>query len=100
MSRFNRDPPDEVRGRLSSREKFARRQEIDIEDVAISVVAAEDFILSKLAWGKQFGWDVQLHDVRQMVSTVSELDWKYMQKWAAILGIEFVARGEGKVDVC
>lgn len=31
--------------------------------------------------------DLQFRDVRQMLSTVSELDWKYMQKWATILGL-------------
>ena len=28
----------------------------------------------------------------EMLSTVSELDWKYMQKWATILGIDDLLR--------
>jgi len=74
------------------REEFARRQKIDIENVTISVVAAEDLILSKLVWGKRSRSELQLRDVRQMISTVSELDWKYMQKWATILGIDDLLR--------
>ena len=70
------------------REEFARRQKINIEGTAISVVAAEDLILSKLVWGKRSQSDLQLHDVYQIISTVSEPDWKYMQKWASVLGIE------------
>ena len=65
---------------------------MDIEGVPIFVVAAEDLILSKLVWGKQSRSDLQLSDVRQMTSTVSELDWKYMQKWAAALGVDDLLR--------
>ena len=74
------------------REEFARRKNINIEGVLISVVAAEDLILSKLVWAKQ-SWSVlQLSDVRQMTSTVSDLDWKYMKKWAAVLGVDDLLR--------
>lgn len=69
------------------REEFARRKKINIEDMVISVVAAEDLVLSKLVWGKRSQSDLQLRDVCQMISTVSELDWKYMQNWAAVLGV-------------
>ena len=44
--------------------------------------------MSKLAWGKRSQSELQLRDVRHMISTVSKLDWKYMQKWAAVLEIE------------
>jgi hypothetical protein len=75
------------------KEEFARRQEVDIEGVAISVVSAEDLILSKLVWGRQFGSELQLHDVRQMISSVPELDWQYMNKWADILGVDGLLLG-------
>ena len=74
------------------REEFARRQKLDIDDTTISVVAAEDLILSKLVWGKRSRSDLQFRDVRQMLSTILELDWKYMQKWAIILGIDDLLR--------
>lgn len=70
------------------REEFTRRQKINIENVTISVVAIEDLILSKLVWGKESQSDFQLRDVCQMISTASELDWKYMQNWADILGVD------------
>jgi len=56
--------------------------------MTIFVVSVEDLILSKLIWGKQSQSDLQLDDVCQMISTVSELDWKYMKKWATVLGID------------
>lgn len=70
------------------REEFARRQKIVIEDMTISVVSAEDLILSKLVWGKKSQSELQLLDVRQIISAVSELDWKYMRKWAVVLGVD------------
>ncbi len=70
------------------RKEFSRRQKMVIEERTIFVVSAEDLILSKLAWGKESQSELQLVDVRQMVSTVPDLDWEYMKKWAIVLGIE------------
>ena len=70
------------------REEFARRQKIVIGDMTISLVSAEDLILSKLVWGKKSQSELQLLDVRQIISAVSELDWKYMRKWAVVLGVD------------
>lgn len=69
------------------REEFSRRQKLVIEDTIIFVVSVEDLILSKLVWGNRSQSDLQLGDVRLMVSTVLELDWNYMKKWATVLGI-------------
>lgn len=78
------------------REEFSRKHKMVIEDTIIFVVSVEDLILSKLVWGKQSQSDLQLGDVRQMVSIVSELDWNYMKKWAVILGIEpFLEKAKG-----
>ena len=70
------------------REEFSRRQKIVIEETTIFVVSVEDLILSKLVWGKELQSDLQLEDVRQMISTVLELDWEYMKKWAIGLGVD------------
>jgi len=70
------------------REEFSRKQKIVIEDTTIFVVSAEDLILSKLVWGKKSQSDLHLGDVRQMISTILELDWEYMKKWAIVLGID------------
>ncbi len=74
------------------REEFERRKKIDIEGVVVSIVTAEDLILSKLVWVKQSGSDLQLSDVLQMTSTVIGLDWKYIKKWAASLEVEDLLR--------
>jgi hypothetical protein len=70
------------------REEFARRQKVAIDDMTISVVSAEDLVLSKLVWAKQSQSDLQLRDVRQILTAVSRLDWKYMRKWAAMLEVD------------
>lgn len=70
------------------REEFERRQKVVVEDMTIFIVSVEDLILSKLIWGKMSQSDLQLRDVRQMISTVSELDREYMKKWAIVLGID------------
>jgi hypothetical protein len=69
------------------REEFSRRRKLAIEESTIFIVSVEDLILSKLVWGKLSQSDLQLGDVRLMVSTVSELDWNYMDKWADALGV-------------
>ncbi len=35
---------------------------------------------------------LKLRDVCQMIYAVSELDWKYMQNWAAVLGVDDLLR--------
>ncbi len=74
------------------REEFSRRKKIDVEDFTITVVAAEDLILSKLAWGQRSQSDLQFRDVCQVLSSASELDWEYMQNWADVLGVENLLR--------
>ena len=69
------------------REEFSRRKKMVIEGSVIFIVSVEDLILSKLVWGKQSFSDLQLNDVRLMVSTVSDLDWNYLEKWAVLLGV-------------
>lgn len=74
------------------REEFTRRKKISIDNMTISVVSAEDLILSKLVWGKRSQSELQFRDVCQMIITVSELDWKYMQNWAEDLGVNDLLR--------
>ncbi len=78
------------------RKEFARRRNMDVEEMAVSVVTAEDLILSKLIWGKRSQSDLQLNDVRQIISTVTKLDWKYLQDWAVDLGVDDLLRKVSK----
>jgi len=53
----------------------------------VSVVAPEDLLLSKLYWGKGSGSEVQRGDARRIAESVADLDWSYLGKWAAELGV-------------
>jgi hypothetical protein len=62
--------------------EFEHRRRIDIAGQTVDVVAPEDLILSKLDWMRQSSSDLQLRDVRNLLSTVSDLDWEYLRHWA------------------
>jgi len=74
-------------------EEFSRRRKVNIQGAAVSVVAREDLVLSKLAWARQAGEsELQLRDVRQMLAAFPDLDQRYLQKWADALGVADLLR--------
>jgi len=68
-------------------EEFRRRRQVAIDGVGISVVAPEDLILSKLVWAKDSRSETQFRDIRQIIGDAVGLDWDYLGKWAADLGV-------------
>ena len=69
------------------RVEFERRRSITVEGHVIQVVAPEDLVLSKLAWAKPSHSEVQLRDVRTLIACVPNLDWVYLERWAADLTV-------------
>lgn len=69
------------------REEFARRRTLNLEGEPITVVAPEDLILSKLEWAKDSRSPMQLDDVRNVLSSVKNLDKVYLNRWADHLGL-------------
>ena len=67
--------------------EFERRRTIDVESIPVSVVAPEDLILSKLYWAKDSKSELQQRDVQQIIQISRDLDWQYLNKWAADLEI-------------
>ena len=67
--------------------EFERRREVKVADVKIWLVTAEDLLLSKLAWAKDSRSEMQLNDVRNLITSVSDLDWRYIERWAAELNV-------------
>jgi hypothetical protein len=67
--------------------EFERRRSVTVEGHSISVVAPEDLILSKLAWAKPSRSEVQLRDVRNLIACTPDLDWPYLERWAADLTV-------------
>jgi len=70
-----------------ARSAMARRQRLEHPTLAqIWVVSAEDLVIAKLEWSEGTS-ELQFRDVRSIVRLVDELDWAYLERYAAALGI-------------
>jgi ABC-type anion transport system duplicated permease subunit len=70
---------------LYRQEEFARRSAVEIDGVTMWLVTAEDLLLSKLAWAAESRSELQLQDVRNLIRSVADLDWTYIERWATDL---------------
>lgn len=77
------------KARSFSIEEFDRRVAMDLPvGRGISVVTAEDAILSKLEWSQVSGGSArQLDDAAAIVAVASHLDRAYIERWAHELGV-------------
>jgi hypothetical protein len=66
-------------------EEFARRSAVEIDGVIMWLVTAEDLLLSKLAWAAESRSELRLQDVRNLIRSVADLDWTYIERWATDL---------------
>ncbi len=65
--------------------EFSRRQSAVLGGVSTWLVSREDLILSKLAWARGSGSELQLRDARGLLTDTA--DRKYLKRWAADLGV-------------
>ena len=65
--------------------EFSRRKRVSLHSVSTWIVSREDLILSKLAWAKESGSELQLRDVRTLLD--ESLDWGYLDRWSRELGV-------------
>jgi len=65
--------------------EFERRQQIRVGEAEFWIVSKEDLILSKLHWAKDSRSELQLGDVRNLLSTNPDLD--YLNKWSPVLDV-------------
>jgi hypothetical protein len=65
--------------------EFDRRQRIKILDFETWIVSKEDLILSKLFWAKDSHSELQLRDVKNLIS--SGCDRTYIERWTQALGV-------------
>lgn len=68
-------------------EEFGRRRAIDIGGNTVWIVSPEDRLLSKLHWATDSHSELQLTDARNVIACVPDLDWPYIERWAAALAI-------------
>jgi hypothetical protein len=69
------------------RTEFKRRRRVRIAGFETWIVSAEDLVLSKLVWAKPSRSELQLGDVRNLIVSVTDLDWPYLERWAADLDV-------------
>lgn len=67
--------------------EFSRRRRVKIDGTGFNIVAPEDLILSKLAWAKDSHSEMQIRDVRNLLSSVKDLDREYVTRWSHDLGL-------------
>jgi hypothetical protein len=56
-------------------EEFARRRHINLGDFETWIVSREDLVLSKLVWAKDSKSEMQLRDVRNLLSEDCDMDY-------------------------
>jgi hypothetical protein len=94
-TQFNAIGPDATKvdfivrhDRPFSVEEFSRRQRANLLGTPGFITSAEDVILAKLEWAHDTGSDRQLDDIAGIVAITGELDVEYIDRWAAVLGLE------------
>jgi hypothetical protein len=65
--------------------EFSRRRSVTLDRVSTWLVSREDLILSKLAWARDSGSELQLRDVRALLTDT--VDQGYLKRWAKDLGV-------------
>lgn len=68
-------------------EEFSRRRSVDVGGATVWMVAPEDLLLSKLDWARDTRSELQLRDARNLIDSVDDLDWRYVETWAEILSV-------------
>lgn len=72
------------------RHEFGRRQRVRLPGFEAWIVSREDLILSKLAWAKDSGSEMQLRDVRSLLA--GDADRQYLERWAVELEVADLLR--------
>jgi hypothetical protein len=72
-------------------EEFARRRQINLGDFETWIVSREDLVLSKLVWAKDSKSEMQLDDVRNLLST--DCDMEYLRSRAQMLKVDELLEG-------
>jgi len=65
--------------------EFGRRVQVQLPGFSAWLVSREDLILSKLAWAKEGESELQMRDVRNLLSC--EIDLAYLRQWAPALNV-------------
>jgi hypothetical protein len=71
-----------------SRAAMDRRSLVDHPGLGRTwVISAEDLVLAKLDWSDGGNSELQVRDCRSVVRLAPDLDWDYLERYAAVLGV-------------
>ncbi len=73
-------------------QEFMRRCPIEVDSMPLWFVTAEDLLLSKLVWAADSQSEMQLNDIRNLITAVTTLDWAYIEYWAPELQVAELLR--------
>ncbi len=86
-----------IRKNLPYREvEFQRRRLIELDSTKVWVVSSEDLIISKLYWAKDSFSQLQIGDVRKLMTSVKDLDMNYINKWIQQMGLSEIFTKVGR----
>lgn len=75
--------------RSFSRTEFQRRERADLLGIEVSLASLEDILIAKLEWAQMGDSELQRGDViRLLERSGNQLDWVYLEKWVAELGLQ------------
>ena len=57
--------------------EFSRRTPFEFMDMPVSIVSAEDLLLSKIIWIQDLQSQIQMEDIR-VLKSLENLDWIYI----------------------
>ena len=72
--------------------EFQRRRRIAIDGIPVWIASPEDLILSKLWWAKDTGSSLQIGDIKNLLSSVDDLDISYMDLWIEKMNLQDIYR--------
>ena len=72
--------------------EFQRRQQIIIQGIPMWIASPEDLILSKLWWAKDTQSELQICDVKNLLSSVDSLDIAYINRWVEEMHLQAIYR--------
>jgi len=67
--------------------EFLRQKKMKFLDMTISIVSAEDLLLSKIIWIQEIQSGIQMEDIK-LLSNVENLDWNYINTWIEELNLK------------
>ncbi|MEW6039901.1 MAG: hypothetical protein AB1633_00070 [Elusimicrobiota bacterium] len=66
---------------------FLRKKNISIENSPMWFISPEDLVISKLNWARDSYSEMQLKDVRNLLQTMDNIDFQYIEKWVEKLNL-------------